>query len=129
MRTKLTMGSKLVGGAAAMFVLAGIQGFFGLSTTNRFKEQFDNAVEKTVKKILLAGDIDLARMEMVSAQRGIVLASYAKDKATLEKSEREYQQSAESVQKNLDAIRSLLVNEEGRARTAEIVANLSQWRS
>lgn len=129
MQTKMTIGTKLLSGTAAMFVLAGIQSYSGLHTTAQFKDWFGQTVDISVREVILIDKISVARSDMVSAQRGEVLASYAKDKPGLEQYEQEYQRSSEIVRKALDEIRPLLVTEEGKTLTAQLAADLSQWGS
>ena len=84
MKLKSTIETKLMGGTVALFALAAVLGYNGLSTDNKFKDEFDNAVGSTVQKVLLADKIGIANSEMISTQRGIILAAFAKDNAELE---------------------------------------------
>ena len=79
MRQKLTIGTKLLGGTAVLFALAAVLGYSGLSTANKFKDEFDETVDGSVHKVVLADRIGLANSELISAQRGIILAGFAKD--------------------------------------------------
>jgi hypothetical protein len=128
MRTKMTMGAKLLGGTAALLLLGGIQGYFGLHTAGNFKDEFDKAVNVSTRKALLLDKISVARSDMVSAQRGEILSAYAKDKAGLEQHGQEYQQNGDLVRRAVDETRTLTVTEEGKTLTAQMGADLSQWQ-
>ena len=128
MRPKLTIGKKLFGGTAALFALAVILGYSGLSTANRLKNEFDNTVDRTVRNVVLAGKIGIANSEMISAQSGVILAAFSKDKAEIEKYRQIFQQQHEIVQKSLDELRPLIVNEEAKALATDVAALLAEWR-
>jgi methyl-accepting chemotaxis protein/methyl-accepting chemotaxis protein-1 (serine sensor receptor) len=128
MKLKSTIETKLMGGTVALFALAAVLGYNGLSTDNKFKDEFDNAVGSTVQKVLLADKIGIANSEMISTQRGIILAAFAKDNAELEKYEQSFQQQSEIVKKALDEIRPLIDKEEAKALVADVAAELSEWQ-
>jgi methyl-accepting chemotaxis protein len=128
MTLKWTIETKLLGGAAAMFALTAVLGYSGFRTANKFKDEFDETVDGSVHKVVLADRIGLANSELISAQRGIILAGFAKDKAEIEKYRQTFQQQGEIIQKALDEARLLLKKEEAKTLTADIAASLSQWR-
>jgi methyl-accepting chemotaxis protein len=128
MRQKLTIGTKLMGGTAVLFALTAVLGYSGFRTANKFKDEFDETVDGSVHKVVLADRIGLANSELISAQRGIILAGFAKDKAEIEKYRQTFQQQGEIIRKALDEARLLLKKEEAKTLTADIAASLSQWR-
>jgi methyl-accepting chemotaxis protein/methyl-accepting chemotaxis protein-1 (serine sensor receptor) len=128
MRRRFTIGTKLLGGTAALFALAAILGYSELRTAGKFKDEFDKTVESTVQDVVLADRIGKAESDMVSAQRGIILAAFAKDGAELEKGRQTFQQQSEIVRKALDEMRPLLVREDAKALTADIAAEISEWQ-
>jgi methyl-accepting chemotaxis protein/methyl-accepting chemotaxis protein-1 (serine sensor receptor) len=128
MKLKATIGTKLMGSAAALCILAAALGYFGLSTAGKFKDEFENAMGQTVRQAVLADEIGLASDEMVSTQRGIVLAAFGKDKASLEGDIHAFEQHRETLRKALDEVRPLLVKEEAKAHVADIASSLSQWQ-
>jgi len=128
MQRKATIGTKLMGSAAALFILAAVLGFFGFYTAGKFKDEFENAMGQTVRQAALADEIGLASDQMVSAQRGIVLDSYGKDNASLDGDMRAFEQHRETLRKALDEMRPLLVKEEAKALVADIAASLLQWQ-
>jgi methyl-accepting chemotaxis protein/methyl-accepting chemotaxis protein-1 (serine sensor receptor) len=127
-KLKSTIETKLMGGTIALFALAAVLGYNGLSTDNKFKDEFDHALGSTVQKVLLADKVGLATSIMVSAQRGIVLAAVAKDTAENEKEQQAFKQAVEVVRAALDEMRPLLVKQEAKALVADIAAGVSEWQ-
>ncbi|HLY18965.1 MAG TPA: methyl-accepting chemotaxis protein [Bryobacteraceae bacterium] len=128
MLTKTTIGAKLMGGAAAMLLLAAIQGYSSLHTAGIFRERFDRAVDVTVRKVVLADQLATTSAAMISAQRGVVLAAFTKHPSEIDKYEQAYQQASELVRKSLAEARPLFVKEEAKAKASEIEAAVSEWR-
>ncbi len=128
MLSKLTIKKKLLAAVAATFALTAILGYYGLSSSAMFREEFDNAINKTVRKVVLADTIALAQANMVSSQRGTVLGSEARDAKEISSNEQAFRQDSELIQKSLDEIRPLLVKEEAKALTAGIAGKLAEWQ-
>ena len=128
MLSKLTIKNKLFAAAAATFVLTAILGYYGLSSSATSKEQFDTAVDKTVRKVLLADTIALANANMISNQRGTVLGAVSKDSKEIQTNEQAFGEDRDLIQKSLNEIKPLLVKEEAKAMVASIEAKLAEWR-
>jgi methyl-accepting chemotaxis protein len=127
MLSKLTIKKKLFAAAIAMFALTAILGYFGLSSGAMFRDQFDTAVDKTVRKIVLADSIAVAQANMVGGQRGVVVGALSKDPKEIAGDDPVFRQNSELLQKSLDEIRPLLVKEEAKALTANIAAKVAEW--
>jgi methyl-accepting chemotaxis protein len=127
MLSKLTIRKKLFAAAAATFVLTALLGYFGLSSNAMFKEQFDAAVDKTVRKLILANAINSAQLDMVATQRGTVLGAEAKDQKEIATNEQEFYASRDLIRKSLDEIQPLLTKDEGKALVTNIDKNLAEW--
>ena len=127
MRFQMTIGTKLLSGVAVIVALAAIMGYTGLSSISTFKEQFDTAANSTMRKIVLADEIVAANSEMISAQRGIILATFGKDPAEAESYNQTFRQNTQTIEKALGEMRPLLTTEESRTLTTGIAALLSEW--
>ena len=127
MKSKMTMGTKLMGGTAVLFVLAALLGYSGLSTAARFKSRFDETVDRNIKKIALVDQIGLANSELISSQRAVILAAFAKDDAELGKYEQAFRHSVEIIRKSQGELQPLVVTQEGRDTIADIATQLSDW--
>jgi len=128
MRSNLTIGTKLMAGTAATFVLTLILSYSGLAAMGKFKEQFDTGVAVMLQKVVLCDKLVMANAEMASAQRGLILAAYAKDAAETEKYRQMFRQNTEILQTTLDEVRERMVREEAKAWAAAVAANLSAWQ-
>ena len=124
----MTIGKKLLTAVGAMFAMSAVQGYLGLSSIGTFRNLFDNAVNKTVRKLALADAIVAGTSDMMSAQRGFVLAVFDKDRADGEQHRAAFQRSAGAVQNSLAEIQPLLTNEEGRKLVADIAGLEAEWR-
>ena len=124
---RFTIGTKLLTGTGIAFALALILGGWGLHSVGNFRASFDIAVDQTVRKLTLAETAVTANSEMISAQRGMILAAFAKDRAELEKGKNSFATNAELLRRSMDEIRPLLVKEEGKQATADLLTNLSSW--
>jgi methyl-accepting chemotaxis protein len=124
----MTIGKKLMAGTAAMFVLAAILGGWGLISLRKFKKQFDTTMDVTVRKVELADVILTANSEMISAQRGLVLAAFAKDHIELAKYEKAFAENTAAIQGSTDEITPLLRTAEAKALTADMAAKLAEWQ-
>lgn len=79
MRSKLTMETRLIACVASLTVLTVFLCFAGLSAVGAFRDLFDTAVDVAVHKSALAEAILAGSEELISAQRGLILATLAKD--------------------------------------------------
>ncbi len=71
---RMTIGTKLMASAGVMLALTLLLSYSGLSTLNTFKKQFDEAVGSSLRKIQLANAMVIGNSEMISEQRGEILA-------------------------------------------------------
>ncbi len=127
MKSNVTIGTKLMTGTAAMFTLAAVAGISGLMSQRAFKKQADVLSGATIRKVLLANTIAMANSEMISTQRGIILASFAKDESELASYQEAFKQNFDLMQKSVAEIRPLIVREESKELTADIASKLSDW--
>ncbi len=79
MNSKMTIGKKLTLSFAGLIVmLVALSGTF-LSVVGTLKENFDVAVDKTARKITLAGTLDTAESDMLAWERAMMLYTFAKE--------------------------------------------------
>ena len=124
---RMTIGTKLMASAGVMLALTLLLSYSGLSTLNTFKKQFDEAVGSSLRKIQLANAMVIGNSEMISEQRGEILAANAKDKSELEKYEKTYKQNLQTVQSSIEEVRPLLINSEAKSLVEDIAQKLSDW--
>jgi methyl-accepting chemotaxis protein/methyl-accepting chemotaxis protein-1 (serine sensor receptor) len=110
-----------------MGALLGILGWLSLSSVSASKESFDNAINKTVVKLSLFNEINSVHIQMISDQRGIVLGSFAKDTAEIQKNEGLFREEAAQIRRDLDQARPLIVTAEARAGADQVESDLNNW--
>jgi methyl-accepting chemotaxis protein len=115
-------------GAVSMFALMAVLGYFGLSTVSTFKDQFDTAAEREGRKTDLIHTILLAQSDMASAERGVILASFAKDAVEGDGYKVVFRDRAQAVRNAVEDLRPMIEREEDRPVTADIGASLSAWQ-
>ena len=128
MLSKLTIRKKLFVSSAVTFVLTVILGYYGVSSSAMFREEFDTTIEKDVHKVQLADAIAVAQADMVGNQRGIVIGAFANDAKEIADDSQVFQKGSEAIEKSLEDLQPLLVTEEGKALTANMKAKLAEWR-
>jgi CHASE3 domain sensor protein len=125
----ITIGTKLRSAVCVMVGLAMVVGWAGLSSVNTFRAQFDRAVNVTTRNVVLADAVVEANSEMISAQRGIVLAAFAKDAAENATYSQTFRNNLAAIRKALDEINSTTTEAQNRALIADIAGLLSDWQS
>jgi methyl-accepting chemotaxis protein len=128
MKSNLTIGAKLTAGTAALFLLALTLGISGLVSLNSFKKHIDTTSNATMRKVVLADAVVAANSEMISAQRGIVLAAFSKNTAELDTYKQNFAQNSALIHSSLEEIHRLVKKAEGKRLAAEITAKFSEWR-
>lgn len=123
MTTGHTIGAKLLTAFGAMIALTTALSYFSLTSISVFKSQFDHAIDTTVLKMSLSETIATANFQMIGAQRGVILSTFAKDPVELETDKETFRQKAELIRMSLEEIKPLLVSEEGRRLASEIAVS------
>jgi len=123
----MTIGKKLMTAVAAMLASALALSYVGLNSISTFKDLMDNAVSKGVKKVSLSESVAAASGQMLSAQRGAVLAVVDKDQADYAAQEAAFQKAAASIRNSLAELQPMLTKEESRKLAADILNAVAEW--
>jgi methyl-accepting chemotaxis protein/methyl-accepting chemotaxis protein-1 (serine sensor receptor) len=129
MESKMTLGAKLFTGVGSMLGLSILASTLGLVSMASLRERFDRAVVETTRKIELAGALNKAESEMFSDQRAVLLYSFAKDPAGVQRFSKEFDTDAVGLRASIDALRPLLQTEQGRQLLEKIEGGLKTWLS
>ena len=124
----MTIGKKLMFSVGAMLLMAVALGYSGLSSIAGFKDMYDRTVSQTMRRIALADTIVESNAEMVSAQRGIILAALAKDQAEGEKYQTVFQQQSATVRNSLAELQGLSAGDESHRLIVELGNLEDQWQ-
>ena len=127
MISQMTIGRKLMLGFTGLIALLVVLSFAFLNAVGTLKESFDNAVDKTAKKIALAGAFDTAESDMLAWQRAAILNAFSKETAQLETAKQRFREASETASRTLEEVRPLLVDEEGRRIVESSKSGLSAW--
>ena len=101
----MTIGRKLVLCFAGLIALMAVLSVTSLSAIGTMKASFDTAVEKTAQKIIIADRINTGTSDMLVWQRGILVYTYEKDAAGVERARQQFRANAEVVGKSIEEMR------------------------
>lgn len=127
MLSKMTIGKRLMAGMAVILALLATLGFMDLYSAHWAAEQFRMTVDNNIRGVRLADGILAAQNELLAAQRGIILAGFAKDPVEMETNKKSFSANAASIRDSLNQLRPLLASEEGRSLLSDIGDKLQEW--
>ena len=123
----MTIGTKLMMSTGAMLASAAALSYMGLSSIGTFKDLFDNAAGKSIRKVSLAKGVAFAGTEMLSAQRGSILAAVEKDQGALTRMQADFQKAADNIRGSVAEFQRLATKEESRRLSADILNAVDEW--
>ena len=129
MMSQLTIGKKLTACFLAALVLALMLGVTALTVVSQLSASLDSTVNRTTKKIELIDSLAKASSDMLAAQRGIVLFTYAKRAPNVEKAQRLFETASQKWESSIISLRPLLQTGEGQKSIAKLQSELVSWRS
>lgn len=124
----MTVGKKLIASIGSMLTLIVAMGLTSLHSINNLNSELEIAAQKTARRLQLAGQMDTASADMLSAMRGVVMFSYAKDVSMIERCEKQATAAATVWQQSIDEVKPLIIREDGRRLVNQSQAHLSKWR-
>jgi methyl-accepting chemotaxis protein/methyl-accepting chemotaxis protein-1 (serine sensor receptor) len=116
-------------GAAALAVVAAGMGTWWLAAVGSLGAHFDGRVAREVQAARLVESIAASEAQMTAAERGTILAAYARDAAEMESRQRAFLAASQALQQSLSQSRGLLENAAARALADEAAASLAEWQS
>jgi methyl-accepting chemotaxis protein len=127
MKRNLTLGTKLMASVGALLLLAIVVGYSGLSAVDESRRQFDEVVDRTVVAVELGNQLVTANSEMISTERGVILATFADDPNELENYKRSFDRNLGILRSSLERIGPVLANDEARSLSEGIADTLARW--
>lgn len=121
-----TMGPKLMSGAAALVVLAAVLGLAWVNSIGKLRDAFDQAADKTAKKVYWAGLLDSTTTRLYRAQRGVVLYTLAKRPSNADNARQEFGTTSNQLQKLIQEY-SAAASAGTQAKLGEIRTELTGW--
>lgn len=129
MGTGLSLTKKLNGGVGLMLALVVALGGVSLRSIGKLNESLDNSYQLAGRRTALINGIETDRSEMLAGLRGIEVYTYAKEPNKVAASRSLFDAAANKFQTALDAIKPMIIREEGRHLHASLQENLNNWRT
>ncbi len=123
----MTIGKKLLTSFGALLGVAVILGVASLYEVSSLSTSLDRAVNTTARKIRLSDDIGLMAERMQTAQRGLVVYTYAKSPAQINNAVQMFNSASENSANLLAQIRTSAATEEGRRAAREMDEARTAW--
>jgi len=123
----LTIGAKFRAGFLALFAATLILGVTSVIALRSMNQTFDNAAQKTVHKIQLAGNINTLKTDLLADQRGMVLATFTKERDRVTEYARDFEASESKVKSILDEIAPITVTAEGKQIISTMRTDMDKW--
>ncbi len=122
-----TIGAKLGGSFAAIFILLLVLGYSSLSAISGLGAQTDKLVNVEMAQQDLVSEVDRTIREMLAGQRGTVLFSMAKQNGLAESAADAFRNASSTAAKLAGQLRTTLESDADRRAAEEILAGLSAW--
>ncbi len=123
----LTIGTKFRAGFLALFAATLLLGITAMLAIRSMNQSFDGAVRKAALKLELGGRIDTLQADLFSIQRGIVLATFLRDRERAASQKREFAETAAKLKTILDETAPLVSVPEGKRLFPIMSADLEKW--
>ena len=123
----MSIGRKLTIALGALVAISFALVIALLFSITAMRSSFDEAVNRTAKKIVLADRIDGARSDMMVAQRGMMQFTYAKDVARVQTTKQQFQSEVAGLLKTLDEFEPLIVTDDVRQLSRDIRGLANSW--
>jgi len=127
MNTRMTIEKKLMLCFTLVLGICGMTAAVSLWSMKGLSARFDTAVSKTARKLQLGLELNEIKSDMYVAQRGMVLATFMKDKSRAETQRTEFDSQVARMNKKLEEIHPLISVPEGRRLLAVFENDLSSW--
>jgi methyl-accepting chemotaxis protein len=121
-----TMGPKLMTGAAALVVLSAVLGIAWVNSIGKLRDAFDQAADKTAKKVYMAGLLDSTTAQLYRTSRGVVFYTLAKRPASAENNRKTFRSTLDQMQKVIQDY-SASASSGTQAKLAEVRTELTGW--
>jgi CHASE3 domain sensor protein len=108
MKSQMTIGKKLLLCFGAVLTVR-LLSISAVSAVSSLKSRFDITVDNTARKIVLADNINTAVSNMLAAQRGLIVMTFAKDFGQTGTARELFRKNVDAINRALDELRPLVV--------------------
>jgi methyl-accepting chemotaxis protein len=123
----MTLGRKLGYCFAGAGVVTAILGVCAWVSVSQLKNELDEAVNVTAKKVTLVSDMKAAVLTMRLAERGILLFSSVHGQEKVESNKKLFATSAAKAVAKINDLRPLIHTEEGRLLTSQVESGVAEY--
>jgi methyl-accepting chemotaxis protein len=125
---RMTIGKKLTVGLGALLALLLVLSYSSLSAIESLGTLLDTGLNKTAKKLELAGEIATSAAYLRTGQRGVILYSALKEPHMVDASKTVFASHSSRIGSLAAEIEPLLVSETGRRAVDTIRTGTSAWQ-
>ncbi len=123
------IGKKLYLIFAALFAVLLLSSIVAKVLFNETQASFENTVNITARRVVLADDLSTATMAMRSQQHALFHWALAAKTELADQNRTQYQQSLEIARKTIRELQSLATSSETKSAITQIDSDLSEWES
>jgi len=126
-KSQWTIGVKLGGSFAAIFVLLLVLSYASLSAISGLGAEINKLVNVEMKKQELISQLSQATWEMRAGQRGFILFSMMKQSGAAQSAADSFRNASANVEKAVRQTQSLADNDSDRRAADEVLSGLRTW--
>jgi len=123
----MTVGKKLFLCLSATLASALLLGIYSLVAIGSVESVTNDLIGNQGKKMRVVSVIDSGGERLSAANRGLILASFAKNQAQVDDAKEEFRASKNAIEKAINEIRPLLQTEEGRQIVDAVQSRVAAW--
>jgi len=120
MKSRMTIGAKLLLSVGAMTVLMVALSFVALQTISSLGGMLDNVLNKSARKQAIAGTIDAGTSAALAAESGMALRALTRDTVLIEKGSQQFGEALENMKKQVSSLGPLIESDEARQQVADL---------
>ena len=123
----MTIGKKLMAGSGSFLVLGVLLSVSSLYTTQRLGSELSQTASVTSRSMELAGATATGASNMLSAERALLFRLALGDQSRATTLDHSFAGEAKKVNENLNQLRGLTTDADGRAANSRMSAALATW--
>lgn len=120
MKSQMTIGRKLFLSFGAALTLTLVVSVVALQGIGGLGSKIEKLVKVNARKQYLAGDLDTVMSDCIALERGVLVRSFMKDKAAIEKYNQQFEESMARAKKGMDEFAPLTETAEGKLQIEDL---------
>jgi two-component system sensor histidine kinase/response regulator len=123
-----TVEQKITSCIAAIFVMVAMLSWVSVHGFSSMNQDFGVAVDSTGRKIHLAGEINMAVGDMLSADRGVLLYTHEKNVNGVEAANKLFADRVALIDKDVTELKPLASSDDERHAIDVVVRGIAEWQ-